>query len=174
LITTNHNQPMKKKRHEFTLTVETHLSRRSAWLAVLAAFAKRDPDDCRFKLRQQRPVKESNAAALGVARWLASERVGASSIALAAATLGAAEKGASYPHDPDDLNRCLILIEKCPEARAAVDELAKVSLQWARLAPVWDRITATFIEEVGLRWKKGRCADRTYKMMDAALYPKEA
>lgn len=39
-----------KHRHTFTLEVATHLTRQQAELAVLSAFAKRDPDNCEFTL----------------------------------------------------------------------------------------------------------------------------
>ncbi len=37
-------------RHTFQLEVKTHLTRQQAELAVLGAFAKRNPDDCEFTL----------------------------------------------------------------------------------------------------------------------------
>ncbi len=37
-------------KHHFTLTVETDRDRKSAEMAVLAAFALRDPDGCKFYL----------------------------------------------------------------------------------------------------------------------------
>lgn len=46
---------MKKKTHRFTLEVKTTRSRRDAMLAVLCAFAVRDPDGCEFKLRKSPP-----------------------------------------------------------------------------------------------------------------------
>lgn len=39
-----------RKTHKFILTVTTARSKKSAELAVLAAFAKRDPDQCEFHL----------------------------------------------------------------------------------------------------------------------------
>lgn len=49
---------MKKKTHRFTLEVKTTRSRQDARLAVLCAFAGRDPDGCEFKLRKTEPKPE--------------------------------------------------------------------------------------------------------------------
>ncbi len=46
---------MKKKTHRFTLEVKTTRGREDARLAVLCAFAGRDPDGCEFKLRKSPP-----------------------------------------------------------------------------------------------------------------------
>ena len=43
--------------HKFMLTVKSHGSRRNAELAVLCAFAKRNPDGCQFHLRKSKPRK---------------------------------------------------------------------------------------------------------------------
>jgi len=43
---------MKPKLHQFFLTVKTSLTRKQAELAVLHAFAKRQPDNCEFHLKK--------------------------------------------------------------------------------------------------------------------------
>lgn len=47
---------MKTKSHKFLLEVKTPLTRKSAELSVLSAFALRDPDGCRFFLKKKSPV----------------------------------------------------------------------------------------------------------------------
>lgn len=104
-----------------------------------------------------------------IAEWFATCAVGASSKALATRALGIESRDHSIPCDPDDLNRCLVLISKAPAVRAAVDELARVSRHWKALADVWDQLAATFIDEAGLDWSKRTSAPRTYKMMEVAI-----
>lgn len=73
----------------------------------------------------------------GVAKWLANGRAGASSQALAAASLGAVPNVPDYPHDPSDFGRCLALWEMAPEAVEGLKRLAAVSGPWNRLAERW-------------------------------------
>lgn len=56
----SHHKPntMKPKEHRFTVIVRTHGTRDSAELAVLCAFAKRQPDGCKFQLLKKRPKTE--------------------------------------------------------------------------------------------------------------------
>jgi len=46
------------KKHKFTLTVKTDMSRREAWLKVLFAFASREPDGCEFNLKLKPEKKQ--------------------------------------------------------------------------------------------------------------------
>lgn len=54
-----------KKKHTFTLTVETYENRKSSYHAVLFAFAKRDPDNCKFHLKFSPPVATRKPIAAG-------------------------------------------------------------------------------------------------------------
>jgi hypothetical protein len=47
-----------RKEHRFILVVKTWRSRRSAELAVLSAFARRNPDGCEFHLLKSSPKKK--------------------------------------------------------------------------------------------------------------------
>lgn len=79
----------------------------------------------------------------GVGEWLASRKVGASSSALAAATLGVLPDHApSYPHDADDFGRCKFLWDRTPEAREGLKRLAAISGPWHRLSERWDELLA--------------------------------
>lgn len=51
------------KTHRFTLEVKTHKSMESAKLAVLSAFAGRDPDGCEFTLRKSQPKPHGDVMA---------------------------------------------------------------------------------------------------------------
>lgn len=98
--------------------------------------------------------------------WFATGRVGASSRAIAQKMMGlgsAPER--SHPRDPDDLNRCLLLLEAVPEIRDHMDEVAELSETWAKLVERWDEVEQCFLDEVGLNWTKGHKASRTYELM---------
>ncbi len=96
--------------------------------------------------------------------WFGTGRVGASSKAMALAAVGVPNDG-SHPGDPDDLNRCLMLLEAAPEIRDQMDRIAAISDTWAALVAQWDEIEQTFCDEVGLNWTKGNRAPKTYELM---------
>lgn len=45
---------------------------------------------------------------------------------------------AAYPHDPDDLNRCLLLLNLIPEWAPRIREMAQHSQEWAALVSSWE------------------------------------
>jgi hypothetical protein len=96
--------------------------------------------------------------------WFATGRVGASSRTMACHFMGVEHDG-SYPYDPDDLNRCLLLLDAVPEIREHMNKIAEINNVWAALVDRWGEIEQTFLEEVGLNWIKGSSAPRTYKLM---------
>lgn len=109
-----------------------------------------------------------------ILHWFATGRVGASSKAMANAACGLPQDplwGPSYPHDPDDLNRCLLLLAVAPEIRHNWDKIAALSPTWSRLVERWDEIEASFLEEVGLNWCKASSAPKTYDLMQSILRP---
>jgi len=71
-----------------------------------------------------------------------------------------------YPYDPSDLNRCVKLIETCPECRAAVDKLAVKYSCWAKLAPHWDNLIDSLRRELIVTPTE---APETYRMMKEIL-----
>lgn len=99
-----------------------------------------------------------------ILNWMMTGRVGASSKAMAAHLCGAPCDG-SYPHDPDDLNRCLLFLEAVPEARAELHRMATLNKTWAALVGQWDNIEAAFMAEVGRDWCKAQRAPNTYRLM---------
>jgi len=104
-------------------------------------------------------------------RWIVDGRVGMSSRAIWSHMMGAPGKGMSYPHDPDDLNRCLLLLDLIPEWKTRMPEMAQHSPQWAGLVGCWDEIVRCFLGEVGLDWEKGHDlrASKTYALMRKAI-----
>lgn len=103
-----------------------------------------------------------------VLNWIATGRVGASSKTMAMAACGLPNEG-DYPSDPDDLNRCLLMLKAVPEVRDHFDKIAALGGVWGRLIPRWAEIEALFLEEVGLNWSKAQSADKTYKLMKAVM-----
>jgi len=99
-----------------------------------------------------------------ILNWFGAGQVGASSKAMALAAAGM-PNDKSHPYDPDDLNRCLLLLEAVPEIRQHMDKVAAMSSTWGRLVERWDEMEQCFLDEVGLRWTKARSAPKTYAMM---------
>lgn len=110
----------------------------------------------------EKPVAERAAA------WILNGRVGQSSRAIYCHMTGAVDKyGYNFPYDPDDLNRCLLLLDLIPEWKPRMAEMSVHGKQWASLAGRWDELTALFLEEVGLDWCKGKeaRATKTYELL---------
>lgn len=102
--------------------------------------------------------------------WLATGSTGLSSKAMAFyLAFGQKTERGSYPHDPDDLDRCLRLLEAVPELRQYLPRMSEVSPHWAALLENWEAIEASHLEEVGLGWCKARKASKTYALMRGVL-----
>ena len=106
-----------------------------------------------------------------VVQWLATGRVGLSSKCMAM-WLAFGERAEPYaPADPDDLDRCLKLLEKAPGLRPLIPKMAEVSKDWAALVPRWDEVEASHLAEVGLGWTKADSAPKTFVLMASILRP---
>lgn len=103
--------------------------------------------------------------------WIVGDDTGASSTAIWAHMMGAGAPrfGWSYPLDPDDLGRCLRLLELIPEWKPRMPEMAARSKYWAALVGHWGTIAQSMTEEVGIDWSKGRRAPKTYALMKDVL-----
>ena len=99
--------------------------------------------------------------------WMATGERGLSSEAIAFAAMGAASlQTHNYPHDPSDFRRCLLLLDRVPEAyELGVLRLARVSRRWGALAKIWDELRATFVSEVGKPQVARGPAPLTYQRM---------
>lgn len=103
-----------------------------------------------------------------ILRWLASGRTGLSSKTMAFAALDMHQDdqwGIWHPLDPDDFNRCLILVTRVPEIKEHFDKIAKLSPAWKSIIKNWDTLEKCFIDEVGFDWCKGHRAAKTYDLM---------
>lgn len=107
--------------------------------------------------------------------WFATGRVGISSKAMACCAAGLGQdpmwsRNNNHPHDPDDFNRCLLLLEAVPEIRNHFGEIARLSEAWGRLIENWEQIETLFLEEAGLNWSKRIPASKTYDLMQEVIY----
>jgi hypothetical protein len=103
-----------------------------------------------------------------ILNWFATGQVGLSSKSMACAAAGLPQDpqwGAHHPSDPDDFNRCLLLIDQVPEIREHFQAIAALSQTWARLIDRWDEVEKCFLDEVGFNWSKARRASKTYELM---------
>jgi hypothetical protein len=104
-----------------------------------------------------------------VIKWLCHGEVGSSSHCMAM-WLAFGEVGdVSHPYDPDDLDRCLKLLDDAPELRGVLTSMGKLSPHWDALISRWDAIEKSHLDEVGLGWTKARRAPLTYDLMRSAL-----
>ena len=109
--------------------------------------------------------------------WLARGEVGISSRAMALTTAGVNLKRlpgwwSPWPHDPDDLRRCVLLVDLIPETREqGIAVLAQRYPEWKALAENWDDLVATLRREIGDELQPVGSAKETYDKMDALLEP---
>lgn len=108
--------------------------------------------------------------------WLANGEVGESSRCMAmwlAFGKLARDSFGGYPHDPDDMDRCLKLLHRAPGLRERLHKMAELNKGWEALVARWDEIEAMQMDEIGLGWTKARSAPRTYALMRHILEPVE-
>lgn len=100
--------------------------------------------------------------------WMSTGRVGASSRSMAFTACGLPTDG-SYPLDPDDLNRCLLMLKAVPAVRDHFDKIADLGIVWGRLIKRWAEIEQCFLDEVGMNWVKAQSAPKTYALMKEVI-----
>ena len=103
-----------------------------------------------------------------ILNWFANGKVGISSKTMACAAAGI-EFDSNFPlytpSDPDDFNRCLLLLEQVPEIRDNFDKIAAISEGWKRLIARWNEVEDLFLAEAGLDWCNNHTARKTYRLM---------
>lgn len=102
-------------------------------------------------------------------KWLATGERGLSSNTLFFYATGFDARdedwGDCYPRDPDDLRRCRLLIEQCPELASCLPRVAASGPEWAALVARWDDV-CTVMDEECPRWRERQgIAPRTYSFM---------
>lgn len=77
--------------------------------------------------------------------WALGDDTGTSSKALMRVMLGQKlNSGYCYPHDGQDLGRCVRLLDKIPEWRLRLPEMKEVGPEWAALIDLWDELEAMY------------------------------
>lgn len=122
-------------------------------------------------------AEEENTAGLSKAatQWLATGERGLSSETLFSYLTGhdIQDDGDKdcYPHDPDDLRRCMLLLDQCQELKPNLPRIVQAGPVWAALFARWDELTAAFEAEVpdwrGRNWS----APKTYALMKEIIKP---
>jgi hypothetical protein len=107
----------------------------------------------------------TNLGLIAVAMWLRRGARGKSSNAMCKAIYGVpADAGTEFPHDPDDLRRCLLFVE-ATGAQDQFQKMIEVSPEWSRLVARWDELAARFAEETA----EGKQAPKTYALMQELI-----
>lgn len=83
-------------------------------------------------------------------QWVFGNDTGQSSMTIAAVMLNlppASINRPSIPYDAGDLGRCLRLLERLPEWRARLDEVASAFPQWRPLVENWTELERLYADE---------------------------
>ncbi len=105
--------------------------------------------------------------------WFVTGEVGRSSKALAGCLAGIPSGNGDHPHDPDDLRRCLLLLDQIPEARPMLGKVCVLSPAWEALYTHWAALEATFRREVDVSHGHRGSAPETSALMRKILRPIE-
>lgn len=130
------------------------------------------PEHCDALAEKLRADKlRSNPIVDNLQRWLMVGERGESSNAIVAHLRGLPGlRKTAHPHDPDDLKRCLKLLEEVPELKADFPKMRFVSPTWGALVEHWTELTALFFEEGGENWRTGPwSAPRTFVRMQQLI-----
>jgi hypothetical protein len=103
------------------------------------------------------------------AMWLGSQDTGLSSEAIWHHMVRG-ECDGSNPWDPADLGRCLRLLDRVPEWKPRIGEMARYSDRWAGLVKEWDRLRELMDSECGIGPNfRVKSAPLTYAAMQRAM-----
>lgn len=108
-----------------------------------------------------------------VQQWILDGRdTGTSSKAIVAFMEGHPVDNGSYPRDPDDLGRCIRLLEIAPEYRTLLKSMRVVSPEWARLVEHWDELEALYRKELPFGTSP-QCFDLMYFLTTGKAFPRK-
>lgn len=124
-----------------------------------------------FELLQKAIARKARERAGGDAleEWLRGADTGISSLAIAE-ILGGRRCGPegwvrSPPQDPDDLGRCVRLLDLMPGWRERLREVAEAEPSWAALVEAWDELEGLYREEEASK-RAPRCYERMRELLD--------
>ena len=138
---------------------------------------KDDLHEGAFKIRELlsdivgawQPRQPEQAIAEKVLNWFANSRVGLSSKTMAMVACGIIPDEVHHPYDPDDLSRCIVLLDMVPEVRNHFDAISDLNNKWASLIQHWDEIESAYREEDAFGWSRVKRPSKTYTMMRNVL-----
>ncbi len=92
------------------------------------------------------PLK--NGPGIGLAAWIGSDDTGASSLFMASVlSNGQLHARNAYPHDPDDLGRCIRLLVAVPVFADRLHLMSSQGPQWAAVVANWEQWTRMYNDE---------------------------
>ncbi|WP_285317114.1 hypothetical protein [Providencia rettgeri] len=100
---------------------------------------------------------------MGLAAWLASDDVGASSRYMASVLSGQFSDPNHYPLDGADLGRCIRLLVAVPELASQLHKMKACSPQWSAVIDNWDKWKALY--EAGKGKKLYQEMKLTYELL---------
>ncbi|MEZ2895885.1 hypothetical protein [Providencia rettgeri] len=100
---------------------------------------------------------------MGLAAWLASDDVGASSRYMASVLSGQFSAPNHYPLDGADLGRCIRLLVAVPELASQLHKMKACSPQWSAVIDNWDKWKALY--EAGKGKKLYQEMKLTYELL---------
>lgn len=80
--------------------------------------------------------------------WLRSWDTGTSSETIWSVLTGYPVRRTDIPYDPDDFGRCHRLLERFPEWRPRLGEVAKAFPRWRPFVERWDEMTAIYLRDL--------------------------
>ena len=133
------------------------------------------------KLAQARAGKPMDGLGLSAQaqEWLLAGEHGVSSCSIFWRLTGVrppllrADRHYAHPRDPDDLRRCMLLLDEVPEFRDRIGEMRGASASWDVLVDAWDDLCASLEAEIPA-WRdppRGSAARKTYRAMQDLLDP---
>lgn len=96
-----------------------------------------------------KPIVKASAG-MGLTDWLASDDVGMSSKFMASILTGQFSAEFAIPHDPDDLGRCIRMIQAIPELKGTIHLMCSHGTMWTAVANNWERWSEMYQAE---RWE---------------------
>lgn len=85
-----------------------------------------------------KPIVKASAG-MGITAWLASDDVGMSSKFMTSVLSGQFRAEFAIPHDPDDLGRCIRMIQAMPGLKGSTHLMCGHGVMWSAVANNWER-----------------------------------
>lgn len=108
--------------------------------------------DCLRELVASERIQRYSLPDTAETRWICGGDTGTSSATIWSVmtniSLHGVNRDSGVPHDPADFGRCHRLLEKFPEWRARMPEVAVKFPAWQPFVGAWETMTALYLEEI--------------------------